>query len=91
METNTFNFQNPDSKVNFVNCDFDNSTFNDRSRANFEDSARGKSLRFGSIFGEGSLTMVVSMTALVISVACLSVTISSRKKKVTAASDHEES
>ena len=46
--------------------------------------------RIASIFGEGSLSVVISMAALVIAAAALGVAIASNKKKATAAPENDE-
>ena len=80
----TFEF-GEDNKLNFENCDFGDSTFNDRARATF-DGAAG----VGSIFGEGSLAMIVALVALIVSVAAIIVNVSSKKNKVAAPQNAEE-
>ena len=86
----TFNFDEQ-NVLDFENCDFGDSTFNDRSRATF-DGAAG----VGSIFGEGSLAMIVSFVALIAAAAAIVVNVSSKKKVVPATvnnkaeSDNEE-
>jgi hypothetical protein len=66
-----------DNKLDFNNCDLGNSTFNDRSRATF-DGAVG----VGSIFGEGSLTMIVAILALIASGVAIFLIVYYNKKKV---------
>lgn len=75
----TFEF-GEDNKLNFENCDFGDSTFNDRARATF-DGAAG----VGSIFGEGSFTTVLLLISLVTSIASMGVTMANNKKKETSA------
>ena len=72
------------NQLEFTNCDLGNSTFNDRSRATF-DGAVGA----GSIFGEGSLAMIVSFVALIASAAAIVVNVSSKKKVLPAAANNE--
>ena len=67
------------NQLEFTNCEFGNSTFNDRSLATFDGEAG-----VGSIFGEGSLTMIVAFTALIASVGAIVVSVSSKKKAVPA-------
>ena len=73
----TFSFMSSDKNVTFTDCNLGDSSFNDRSRAIF-DGAAG----VGSIFGEGSLSMIVSFAALIASVAAVVVNVSSKKKEV---------
>ena len=48
----------------------------------------GGSTRYGSIFGEGSLAMIVAITALIASAAAIVVSVSSKKKAVPATSNN---
>jgi hypothetical protein len=71
------------------------STYEDPEDISFIDceSAPKDSNFLGSIFGEGSLSMIVAFVALIVSVAAIIVNISSKKNKVaapqTAAEDEE--
>lgn len=85
----TFNFNTNHSNLTFVDCDFGEATFNDARRATFVDSDMNTEYPVGSIFGSGSMTMVMAMAALLISVASLVVAIASNKKKVAAKSEGE--
>ena len=77
----TFEFDNG-NQLTFENCEFGDATFNDTSRATFvNNTANGKSLRVGSIFGEGSLTMIVALLALIASGVCIFLTVYYNKKK----------
>jgi hypothetical protein len=83
----TFYFYNG-NELNFENCDLGNSTFNDRSRATFDGKAG-----VGSIFGEGSLTMIFAIIALVASGVSIFLVVYYNKKKVVSVavnSDEEE-
>ena len=79
----TFNFDD-DNKLNFENCDFGDSTFNDRSLATFD----GKTV--GSIFGEGSLTMIVALLALIASCISIFLIVDMKKKLVPATANNTE-
>ena len=73
------------SGVTFIRCDFGNSTFNDRSRATFENSG------VGSIFGEGSLTVIAAIVAIVALVAAgvsIFMTADLKKKLIPAKDDN---
>ena len=59
-ETKSF-YLEKGASVELNDCELGDSTFNDDSRVNIVDSARAKSI--GSIFGEGSLNMVISLVA----------------------------
>ena len=85
----TFEFDNG-NQLTFENCEFGDATFNDTSRATFvNNTANGKSLRVGSIFGEGSLTMIVALLALIASgVAIFLVVYYNKKKAVPVASNN---
>ena len=80
----SFYFVFKDAPITFTRCDMGNSTFNDRSRATFENSG------VGSIFGEGSLIMVVAIAALMVSVAGMGVTLSLKKKLESVKNANEE-
>jgi hypothetical protein len=70
-----------------IECDLGDTTFKDKSMVAFSNKA------VGSIFGGGSLAMIVAFVALIVSVAAIIVNISSKKNKVaapqTAAEDEE--
>ena len=59
----SFHFASRNSDVKFVNCDFGNSTFNDRNRATFENGSNFPA----SIFGEGAPSMIVAILSLITS------------------------
>ena len=67
------------SSLELNNCELGDSTFNDISRVTIVDSASAK--RYGSIFGQGSLAMIVAFIALMASVASIVVNVSANKKK----------
>ena len=81
-----------DNKLSFENCEFDADTvFNDKSRATFVGNApKGKSLNAGSIFGEGSLAMVISLLALIASGASIFMIADLKKKLVPVAANNAE-
>lgn len=83
----SFNFSSRNSKVKFVNCSFGNSTYNDRSRATFEDDSKFPA----SLFGEGSLAMIVAFVALIASIASIIVNVTARKKKTVPVTATEQS
>jgi hypothetical protein len=83
----SFNFVSRNSKVKFVNCSFGNSTYNDRSRATFEDDSKFPA----SLFGEGSLAMIVAFVALIASIASIIVNVTARKKKTVPVTATEQS
>ena len=68
-------------------CIVENATFNTEKYVTFKNSSENA---IGSIFSEGSLTMIVSMTALVASVTAIGITISSNKKKKAVAETSDE-
>ena len=70
----TFNVNGVGDSTTFINCDMGNSTYNDRSCIKIQNEGTG------SIFGEGSLAMIVSLVALIASVAAIVVNVSSKKK-----------
>ena len=72
------------SQINFNTCDFGDATFNDRSLA-IIDGAVGA----GSIFGEGSLTMIVAILALVASAVSIFLIVDMKKKLVPHCEEEE--
>ena len=80
------------AKLTFIRCDLGDSTFNDHSRATFDTSCVGSifdnvretrisNLRFGSMLGQGNLSMLLSLLAIFIAGAALGVVISKNKKQ----------
>ena len=74
----TFNVDFIGDGPTFIDCDMGNSTYNDRNRVQIENSGTG------SIFGEGSLALIVAFVALIVSAAAIIVNVSSKKNKVAA-------
>ena len=64
--------------LTFENCSMGNSTFSKNINVKFVNSDVKNGV--GSIFGDGSLTMIVSITALIVSVAAIGVSITTNKK-----------
>jgi hypothetical protein len=62
------------NQLEFTNCEFGSSTFNDRTLATFDGKAG-----VGSIFGEGSLAMIVALVALAAALAALVVNTANKK------------
>ena len=73
--------------LTFEDCIVEDATFNTEKYVTFKNSSETAA---GSIFSEGSLSMVVSIAALVASVAAIVVTISSNKKKKAVAETSDE-
>ena len=81
----TFEFDNG-NQLTFENCEFGDATFNDTSRATFvNNTANGNSLRVGSIFGEGSLTTIFVIIALIDSVVSIYMIVLYKKKNAVPA------
>ena len=76
----TFYFNTSDAGLSFVDCQFGDATFNNKSVAKFVDPDRQNSA--GSIFGDGSLTMIVAILALITSGISICMTVVYNKKKV---------
>ena len=76
-------------KVTFDQCEFGDSTFVNKNLATFKNSS---TTTIGSIFNEGSVTMIVAIMALAASVASIALTVVSNKKKKAVAvnNDNEE-
>jgi hypothetical protein len=72
-----------ESTMAMIDCTFGNdTTFADKSMVAFSDKA------VGSIFGEGSLTMIVAILALITSVVCIFLIVDMKKKLVPATAKH---
>ena len=72
---NTFRFNNSKNFFVFEKCDLGNSTFSDKTQVKLNGSAG-----IGSMLGEGSLNMAISLLALVASITSAGVCISQHKK-----------
>ena len=80
----TFNVNGVGDSTTFINCDMGNSTYNDRNLVQIVNSGTG------SIFGEGSLTMIVAFVALIASVASIIVNVTARKKETVSVTATEQ-
>jgi hypothetical protein len=69
------------NKIAFNNCEFGNAVFNDRAFATFN----GKAV--ASIFGEGSLSMILAILAIVASGVSIFLIVDMKKKLVPATAD----
>ena len=77
----TFVFEE-NNKLTFEDCEIDDdASFKNKNNATFITNGRAKSLGVGSIFGEGSLAMIVSFLALITSGVCIFLTVYYNKKK----------
>lgn len=75
-----FSFEgNDDAEIKFTDCDMGNSTYKDKKYLTFVDTSAPNGI--GSIFSEGSLTMIFTLLAFIISIASIGVTIAYNKKK----------
>ena len=97
---NPVSFYISDCSLTMYECDMGNSTYNELENIKFvdcENAPNGSARRFGSIFGEGSLTMIVALLALIASGVSIFLTVYYNKKKavpvaannVTEAEDEE--
>ena len=88
----SFNLTVENAKLTFNRCDLGDSTFNDHSRVTFDTSCVGSvlgdasetrvsNLRFGSMIGQGNLSMLLSLLAIFTACAALGVVISKNKKQ----------
>jgi hypothetical protein len=87
-DIHAFNFT--DDGTSFIGCDMGDSTYNKEKYAKFADSDVGLDYKegytqskAGSIFGEGSLTMIIAILGLVGSIASIGISVASNKKKAT--------
>ena len=74
-----FKFDDDNAKITFVDCEFGKATFNNKKAFKFIGGSVSNGV--GSIFGEGSLTMIVAFFSFIISVASISLTVAYNKKK----------
>jgi hypothetical protein len=74
-----FEFWEDESGVTFEDCEFNNSTFNDKNAATFYGGNVSNTV--GSIFGEGSLAVILAFAALVVSVASFTLNVAGRRGK----------
>ena len=72
-----FQFGEENANITFVDCDFGEATFDNKSAAKFENTANG----VGSLFGEGSLTNILVIISLIASGVSISITLYYNKKK----------
>jgi hypothetical protein len=75
----TFFFNISNAGLSFIDCEFGDATFNNKGAAQFVDTDASSGV--GSIFGEGSLTMIVALLALVAYGVSICMTIAYNKKK----------
>ena len=90
----TINSTSDDVRLVFENCDLGDSVFKEIQfgHIKFVDCTNAPKIPngIGSLFGEGSLTMVISLLAFIVSVAAFSVNISANKaKKVVAVKEKD--
>jgi hypothetical protein len=76
---NDFIFADAAAHVTFTDCDFGGATFSNKNAVKFVGGTVSNGA--GSIFGEGSLTMIVSILALVASGVSISLTVYYNKNK----------
>lgn len=87
--TDTFYFNTSDAGLSFVDCRFGEATFNNKRVAKFVDTDTQN--RAGSIFGDGSLSMIVAILALITSGISIFMIVSYKKKKeVPVVANHAE-
>ena len=86
MNTYTFNF-GTNCDISFVDCKYSQVSFNNK---NYADIYNGGGFGSGSIVGEGSLAIVISILALVASIVSIGITIFFNKKKKVAVNTIEE-
>ena len=84
--TYDFQFGNKNANVTFVDCDFGEASFDNKSAAKFENNAN----EVGSILGEGSLTNILVIISLVASGVSISLTLYYNKKKTVPAASNGE-
>ena len=78
-------FYDVNTTLTFYDCDMGDSTYDDTEYLKFVENGVEKKNITGSIFGEGSMTMIVAILALVASAASIGISIASNKKKAVPA------
>ena len=78
----------PQIEMTLIDCDLGDTTFRGKEYMVFEDLSNGYT---GSLFGEGSMTMVISLLALVSSIASIGVSVMLYKKKADHGATNSES
>ena len=78
-----FQFDDEKSNVTFVDCDFGAAKFNNKNAATFVGGTVSNGV--GSIFNEGSLSMIISILSLIASGGCIFLTVYYNKKKAVPA------
>ena len=81
--THSLHLKTAGNHPSFVDCDLGDASFDDRSKAKFTDTDAENGV--GSIFGEGSLTMIIAILALVASAASICLTVVLFKKNAVSA------
>ena len=81
-DTYTFDFSSKNNAPTFIDCEMNESTYQNKGYARFEDSSRANT---GSIFGEGSPAMSVALLALIVSGVGICLTVYYNKKKAVPA------
>ena len=84
-----FQFKGEKAGIKFVDCDFGKATFSNKNAATFVGGTVSNST--GSIFGEGSLSTIIALLALIASGVSICMTVAQNKKKTapSAAEDEE--
>lgn len=88
----TFYFNISNAGLRFVDCDFGDATFHNKSAAQFIDTKTPaeKELLVGSLFSEGSLAIILAFLALAVSVGAIGVCITLRKKMLVSAAGKDK-
>lgn len=85
----TFFFNVANAGLNFVDCDFGEATFNNKSAAQFADTAASNG-SVASLFGEGSLAIIFSILAIAASAAAIWIYVSKKKTAVPPTENNEK-
>ena len=78
-----FHFEDEKAGITFVDCDFGKATFSDKNAVTFVGGTVSNGI--GSIFGEGSLSMIVSILSLIASGVAIFLVVYYNKKKAVPA------
>ena len=86
-----YTFAVDEEVLTFIDCKMSDSTYYDQDLMVFVDTDAANGSNFpGSIFGEGSLALIVAFVALIASIASIIVNVTARKKQTVPVTDAEQ-
>jgi hypothetical protein len=82
-------FYDVNTTLTFNDCDMGDSTYGEKKYFKFVENGVEKRAAVGSVFGEGSLAMIVAFVSLIASVAAIVINVSSKKQNTLTATANE--